>query len=108
MRVMQGFVSVIVAWSALAGTVCAAEQIRVPASTHNLLVDAQISGNLESYDKGLRGERDHMVYDLNKRHLGLLFRYSTGLRPIRTRPGCTTTKQPRSCSPFSLIRVNTV
>ncbi len=40
-----------------------AELPRIPASTHNLLVDAKTSGNLESYDKGLRGASDHMIYD---------------------------------------------
>jgi inosine-uridine nucleoside N-ribohydrolase len=44
---------------------CAA--LRIPESAHNLLVDAKIQGNLESFDKGLRGKADHMIYDLQQR-----------------------------------------
>jgi len=52
-----------------AGT--AAETPRFPASTHNLLVEAEVSGNLESFGKGLRGRPDHMIYDTRKgRFLG--------------------------------------
>ncbi|MBN1420860.1 MAG: PKD domain-containing protein [Planctomycetes bacterium] len=40
--------------------------IRLPASAENLLVGAKVSGNLESYDQGLRGRPDHMVYDAAK------------------------------------------
>jgi inosine-uridine nucleoside N-ribohydrolase/chitodextrinase len=32
-------------------------------STRNLLLDAKVSGNLESFQKGLRGAPDHMIYD---------------------------------------------
>ncbi len=33
----------------------------------NLLVDAKLSGNLESFDAGLRGALDHMIYDTARR-----------------------------------------
>ncbi len=39
------------------------ESIRIPAWTHNHLLDATISSNIESYDKGLRGEPRDMIYD---------------------------------------------
>ena len=41
--------------------------VRIPEWTHNLLVDAKVTGNLESYKKGLRGASDHMIYDLRHR-----------------------------------------
>jgi chitodextrinase/inosine-uridine nucleoside N-ribohydrolase len=37
--------------------------VRIPESVSNLLLESKISGNLESFDKGLRGDVDHMVYD---------------------------------------------
>jgi len=40
-----------------------AQQVRIPASARNLLLDAKTSGNLESYDKGLRGRPDHVIFD---------------------------------------------
>jgi len=50
--------------------------VRIPASAENLLVSARMTGNLDSYDKGLRGtlssrvqtggRPDHMVYDTTK------------------------------------------
>ena len=56
----------------LAGTFCvqipnACAEVRIPESAHNFLVDAKIRGNLESYGEGLRGEVDHMIYDLQRR-----------------------------------------
>jgi hypothetical protein len=39
---------------------------RIPQWTHNLLLDAKVSGNLKSYQKGLRGAPDHMIYDLQR------------------------------------------
>jgi len=36
---------------------------RVPEWARNLLLEAKISGNLESFEKGLRGAVDHVVYD---------------------------------------------
>lgn len=41
--------------------------VRIPQWTHNLLVDAEVTGNLGSYQKGLRGAPDHMIYDLQHR-----------------------------------------
>ena len=40
-----------------------AEQLHIPAWTHNHLLDAKISSNIESYDKGVRGAANHMFYD---------------------------------------------
>jgi len=40
---------------------------RIPELAENLLVDAEVSGSLESYKKGLRGAPDHMIYDLQRR-----------------------------------------
>ena len=37
--------------------------VRVPESARNLLLEAKLLGNLESFEKGLRGAVDHMVYD---------------------------------------------
>jgi len=39
---------------------------RLGRCVENLLVRAQISGNVESFGKGLRGAADHMVYDLQR------------------------------------------
>ena len=44
-----------------------AGEVRIPASAHNLLVEAKVSGNLASYKKGLRGEPHHVIYDLQAR-----------------------------------------
>ena len=41
-------------------------EVRIPASAVNLLSSAKISSNFESYGKGLRGQPDHMVYDIAK------------------------------------------
>jgi len=45
----------------------ATEAPRLPASAHNLLVEAKASGNLEGYKLGMRGKADHMIYDLRQR-----------------------------------------
>lgn len=46
--------------------IAAATTVDIPESAENLLVDAKVSGNLESYNKGLRGAFDHMIYDLQR------------------------------------------
>ena len=46
---------------------CLATQLRIPESTDNLLKQAKISGNLPSFQKGLRGAPDHVVYDMQQR-----------------------------------------
>jgi len=51
----------------LAAALDAAETPALPASAHNLLVEAKVSGNLEGYKLGMRGKADHMVYDLRQR-----------------------------------------
>jgi hypothetical protein len=55
-----GLVSVTVA---AAGGLAAERPVRLSGSVQNLLVGAKISGNLESFNKGLRGAADHMVYN---------------------------------------------
>ena len=53
--------------TAVASGVLAADRpVRLSASVENLLVRAKTSGNLESFDKRLRGAADHMVYDLQR------------------------------------------
>jgi hypothetical protein len=48
----------------MAGAVRAQEPgVRVPASATNLLLRAKITGDLDRYDKGLRGAPDHVVWD---------------------------------------------
>jgi len=37
--------------------------VRVPKQTSNLLLEAKVSGNLESFHKGLRGAPDDLIYD---------------------------------------------
>jgi len=67
---MSRMVSLLVVPALLAaggGRVMGAKPGPVPASAHNLLVEAKVSGNLESYDKELRGSPDHMIYDLQHR-----------------------------------------
>ena len=41
--------------------------VRIPESARNLLLDAKVSGNLDGYQKGVRGEADHLVYDVQKK-----------------------------------------
>jgi hypothetical protein len=54
----------LVAVAAAGGAGLAAERlVRPSAKIENLLVRAEMSGNLESFNKGLRGAADHMVYD---------------------------------------------
>lgn len=40
------------------------DHLRIPASTHNLLLDAKVSGNLESFGKGFRGGAADLIYDV--------------------------------------------
>jgi len=51
----------------LAAALDAAETPALPASVHNLLVEAKVSGDLDGYKLGMRGKADHMVYDLRQR-----------------------------------------
>ncbi len=39
---------------------------RIFETARNLLLDAKVSGNIESLDKGLRGVPDHMIFDLQQ------------------------------------------
>ena len=43
------------------------QHVRIGATVRNLLLDAKTSGNLESYNKGLRGRPDHMIFDLQRK-----------------------------------------
>lgn len=49
--------------TAHAQTAANRDDLRIPASTHNLLLDARVSGNLESYGQGLRGAPADLIYD---------------------------------------------
>ena len=40
--------------------------MHIPNSAENLLPRAKISSNFASYDKGVRGEPDHMVYEIQR------------------------------------------
>jgi len=40
------------------------DHLRIPASTHNLLLNARVSGNLESFGKGVLGEPEYLIYDV--------------------------------------------
>jgi len=51
----------------MVSSVSTASQVRIPEWTENLLVEARVSGNLESYRKGLRGAANHMIYDLQRK-----------------------------------------
>lgn len=51
---------------ALAVSTVAPSQPHIPQSARNLLLDAEVSGNLESYNKGRRGVADHVIYDIQK------------------------------------------
>jgi len=51
---------------AFAGADSVRSATRIPESVHNLLVDAQVSGNLESFNQGLRGAVRDMIFDLRK------------------------------------------
>jgi PKD repeat protein len=54
-------VAVSLAWASFASGA-----VRVPETARNLLVDAKVSGNLESFNKGLRGEVRDMIFDHQK------------------------------------------
>lgn len=41
--------------------------MRIPELAQNLLLEAKVSSNLESYQKGLRGAADHMIYDIQQK-----------------------------------------
>jgi chitodextrinase/inosine-uridine nucleoside N-ribohydrolase len=48
-------------------TAHSADGTRVPPWTHNHLLDAEISSNIETYDKGLRGQPADLIYDFENR-----------------------------------------
>ncbi len=56
--------------SFLVGELCADDHpldSRIPRWGHNLLLDAKVSGNLVSFEKGLRGAPDDLIYDVDGR-----------------------------------------
>lgn len=59
-RLLVGLATVAAVGSA---SLAADRPLRLTVSVENLLVQAKASGNLESFDKGLRGAADHMIYD---------------------------------------------
>ena len=62
----SGWVSLCFVAFAMAGGLAADRLPRLAPGVENLLVRAKISGNLESFGKGLRGAVDHMIYDLQR------------------------------------------
>jgi inosine-uridine nucleoside N-ribohydrolase len=50
----------------ISGSLAADRLPRLAPGAENLLVRAKISGNLDSFGKGLRGAADHMIYDLQR------------------------------------------
>ncbi len=63
-RIRQLLMVGLIAVAAVGGAGLAAERpVRLSAKIENLLVRAKLSGNLESFNKGLRGAADHVVYD---------------------------------------------
>ena len=56
-------ISCVVAAAVGSASWAADRPVRLTSDIENLLVRARISGNLESFDKGLRGAADDMVYD---------------------------------------------
>ena len=59
-----GLASLLASAAVHAQTTPERDLLRIPASTHNLLLEAKVSGNLESFGKGLRGGPDHLIYDV--------------------------------------------
>ena len=53
----------VVAWVFWTSSACRAA---ISVTARNLLLDARVSGNIESLDKGLRGAPDHMIFDLQQ------------------------------------------
>ncbi len=53
----------VVAWVFWTSSACRAA---ISETAHNLLLDARVSGNIESLDKGLRGAPDHTIFDLQQ------------------------------------------
>jgi hypothetical protein len=59
------FCAVIVATVGAAG-LAADRPLRLEPGVENLLVRARVSGNLESFDKGIRGAADQMIFDMRR------------------------------------------
>ncbi len=56
----------VVAPSARAAAATSVSSVAIPASTHNFLLDARISSNLSSFQKGERGRPEHVIFDVQK------------------------------------------
>ena len=59
----SGVVSLWIVAVVYSGGLAADRPVRLGPRVQNLLLRAKISGNLESFGKGLRGAADHMLYD---------------------------------------------
>ncbi|MBE0537362.1 MAG: hypothetical protein IH624_16990, partial [Phycisphaerae bacterium] len=66
MRSGAGLLVFCAAVAAMVFSGCAWGQSGVSETARNLLLDVQVSGNLASFGKGLRGAPDHMIYDVQK------------------------------------------
>ena len=62
----SGVVSLCIVVFMISGGLAADRLPRLVPGVENLLIRAKISGNLESFGKGLRGAVDHMIYDLQR------------------------------------------
>jgi hypothetical protein len=62
----SGVLSLCIVVFMISGGLAADRLPRLAPGVENLLVRAKISGNLESFGKGLRGAVDHMIYDLQR------------------------------------------
>ena len=67
----QRTLAVLAVAALLCATACVAQaqtenDTRIPESTHNLLLDARISGNLDTFQKGSRGRPEHIIFDFQK------------------------------------------
>ena len=40
--------------------------LRLKPGVENVFVRARVSGNLEAFDKGIRGAADHMIFDMQR------------------------------------------
>jgi hypothetical protein len=61
-----GMASLWIAATMISAGLAADRRPRLAPGVENLLARANISGNLESFGKGLRGAVDHMIYDLQR------------------------------------------
>lgn len=62
-QIQTGAIGLVITMALVSGSSAADRPMRLGSTIENLLVRARVSGNLESFDKGIRGAADHMIYD---------------------------------------------